>query len=56
MKCKFCNTEMKEFTKNSVFCPNKDCPHKDLPNSQREGINTREYCIRTEELRREIVR
>lgn len=45
MKCKFCNEEMKEFTKSFVCCYNIDCPHRSLLANKREGANLRGYVI-----------
>ncbi len=46
MKCKYCKTEMIDFSESFIVCPNKDCPHRDLEASQRSGAGTRGYCIR----------
>ena len=48
MKCKFCQTEMKDFTESFIYCPNDKCPHRDLDVKDREGGLTRGYtCLKT---------
>ena len=50
MKCKFCQTEMEDFTESFVICPNEKCPHRDLDGmmDEREGGKTRSYTCKKE--------